>query len=125
MVSLRRSDTTMPAMAIAQSAREMLRRVLGGRTRTKRMRKPVVSLVIRIDAAYRHMTPKWSVSLQRRRVTAPVGDSGGTCEVGKGQRKDMNSLDFHTEQWAFPPSVPSVLQTVTKMLEFPTFLQAN
>jgi hypothetical protein len=83
MAPSRRSDTTMPAMAIAQSAREMLRRVLGGRTRTKRMRKPVVSLVIRIDAAYRHMTPKVSVFLQRRRVTAPVGDSGGTCEVGK------------------------------------------
>jgi len=61
------------------------------------------------------MTPKLSVSLQRRRVTAPVGDFGGTCEVGKGQRKDMNGLDFHTEQW--PPSTSSVLHTVAKMLK--------
>jgi len=34
MAFSRRSDTKMPAMATAQSAREILRRVFGGRTRT-------------------------------------------------------------------------------------------
>lgn len=90
MASSSRSDMKMPAMATAQSAREILRRVLGGRTTTD-VCELCGCIEINIHATYQHMISRLSVSLRPPRIAASVGFRGGPCEVGnKAEETEMD-----------------------------------